>query len=132
MVRVRPALRFRLSTLMLLVLLAGVALGAAQAWRRRREYLDRAAYHAAAQAKLSAEAKALATDLTRLRPLLAGSCGNPRRYAQALEGVMADRAAHAAEHGRLKERYLRAASRPWGPDPVTAAGGRAALAASGR
>jgi hypothetical protein len=116
MLRVLSALpsRLRLRTLMLSVLLAGVAFGTERAWRRRQEYLNRAAYHAAAEAKLSAEARALAAELARLSPaLLKGPCGNPRRFAEALESVMTDRATRAAEHGHLKGRYLRAASHPW-------------------
>ena len=112
--RVLPLSRFRLRTLMLLVLLAAVALGTERAWHRRQEYLDRAAYHAAEEAKLSAVANALAAELACYRPLLRRpGCGNPRRYAEALESVMPTVATGAAEHGRLKRRYLRAASRPW-------------------
>jgi hypothetical protein len=122
MLRVRPALRFRLRTLILWVLLVGVALGAERAWRRRQEYLNRAAYHAAAEAKPSAEARALAAELARFPPaLLSGPCGNPRRYAEALNRGMTDRATRAAEHGRLKERYLQSASRPWELGPGTIA-----------
>jgi hypothetical protein len=118
MLRVLPASQFRLRTLILVVLLAGVALGTERAWRRRREYLNRAADHAAAEAKLSAKSRALAAELARLSPwLLRGPCGNPRRYAEALDGVMTTDAERAAEHGRLKERYLQAASRPWEPGP---------------
>ena len=113
MLRARPALQFRLRTLILTVLLVGVALGAERAWRRRQEYLNKATYHAAAEAKLSAEARALAAELARFSPtLLNGPCGNPRRYANALKSVMTDLATRAAEHGHLKERYLQAASRP--------------------
>jgi hypothetical protein len=120
MLRALPASRPRLRTLMLLVLLTGVALGADRAWRRRRECLDRAAYHAAEEARLSAEARVLAAELDKLSPsLLSGRCGNPWQYAKAMEGVMTDRATRAAEHGRWKARYLRAASRPWGPCPGT-------------
>ena len=119
MLRVRPALQFRLRNLILTVLLVSVALGAEPAWRRR-EYLNRAAYHAAAEAKLSAEARAVADELARFPPaLLNGQCGNPRRYAKALKGAMTYLATRAAEHGRLKERYLQAASRPWEPGPGT-------------
>jgi hypothetical protein len=121
MLRARPVLQFRLRTLILTTLLVGVALGAERAWRRRQEYLNRATYHAAAEVKLSAEARALADELARFPPaLLNGQCGNPRRYAKALKSVMTDLATHAAEHGRLKERYLQAAaSLPWEPGPVT-------------
>jgi hypothetical protein len=120
MLRVRPALQFRLRTLIFTVLLVGVALGAERAWRRRQENLNRAAYHAAEEAKLSAEAGVLANELARYSPaLLNGPCGNPRRYAEALKSVMTDVATRAAEHARLKERYLQAASRPWEPGPGT-------------
>jgi hypothetical protein len=113
MLRVRPALQFRLRTLILTVLLVGVALGAERAWRRRQENLNRAAYHAAAEAKLSAPVRALAAELARYSPpLLIAPCGNARRYAEALKNVMTDLATRAAEHGHLKERYLQAASRP--------------------
>jgi hypothetical protein len=106
---------------MLSVLLVGVALGTERGWRRRQEYLNRADYHAAAEAKLSAEARALAAELAARFPpvLLNGPCGNPRRHAKALESVMTNRATRAAEHGRLKERYLWAASRPSGSGPGT-------------
>ena len=120
MLRVRPALRFRLRTLLLCVLLVGVVLGAERTWRRRQEYLARAAFHAAEEAKLSAEARALAAAFARFPPaLLSGPCGNPRRYAKALNRGVTDRATRAAEHGRLKERYLQAAGRPWEPGPGT-------------
>jgi hypothetical protein len=120
MLRVRPELQFRLRTLILTVLLVGVALGAERAWGRRQENLNRAAYHAAAEAKLSAEVRTLAAELARYSPaLLNGPCGNPRRYAEALKNVTTDLATRAAEHGDLKERYLRAASRPWEPGPGT-------------
>jgi hypothetical protein len=118
MLRVRPALQFRLRTLIITVLTVGVALGAERAWRRRQEYLNRAAYHAAAGAKLSADARAVAAELARFPPaLLDGPCGNPRRHAKALKGVITDLATRAAEHGRLKEYYLRAASWYWEPGP---------------
>jgi hypothetical protein len=114
---------------MLLVLLAAVASGAERAWQRRQEYLEWAAYHAAAEAQLSAEARALAAEFARFRRLRR-PCGNAVRYARTLNFVMTDRAARAAEHRRLKGRYLRAASCPWAPGPVTTAAGVAALAAS--
>jgi hypothetical protein len=117
MLRVRRALRFRLRTLLLWVLLTGVALGAERA-RRRQEYLGRAAYHAAREAKLSAVARLLAAELARYPPeLLKGRCGNPRILADALKGVMTNHLARVAEHGYLKERYLQAAARPWEPVP---------------
>jgi hypothetical protein len=119
MLRVRPALQLRLRTLILTVLTVGVALGAERAWRRQ-SYLNRATYHAGAEAKLSADARAVAAELARFSPaLLNGPCGNPRRYAKALKNVMTDLATRAAEHRRLKERYLQAASRLWEPDPGT-------------
>jgi hypothetical protein len=115
---VRLAFRFRLRTLMLLVLLAGVALGTERVWRRRQEYLNRAAYHAAEEANLSALARRAAAVYASYAPLLRKpGCGNPRQYAEALKIVMTDCAKRAAEHRRLKEWYLRAASRPWGPGP---------------
>jgi hypothetical protein len=116
--RVLPASRLRLRTLMLLVLLAAIALETERAWGRRQEYLARAAYHAAAEARLAGEARAFASELARYRPVLRRpGCGNPRRYAEALDSVRATVAARAAAHGRLKERYLKAASRPWEPGP---------------
>jgi hypothetical protein len=120
MLRVRPALQFRLRTLIFTVLLVGVALGAERAWRRRQENLSRAVYHAAAEAKLSAEARTLAAEFAKFSSaMLNGPCGNPRRYAEALKNVATDSATRAAEHGHLKERYIRAASRPWEPVPGT-------------
>jgi hypothetical protein len=119
MLRVRPALQFRLRTLILMVLLVSVALGAERAWRRQ-SYLNRAAYHTGVEATLSADARALAAELASFSPTLKkGQCGNPRRYAKALKGAMTDLAIRAAEHGRLKDRYLQAASRPWEPSPGT-------------
>ena len=88
MLRARPANQFRLRTLTLLVLLAGVASGTERAWRRRHESLNRAAYHAAEEAKLSAEATVLAAEFARLRRLLNRSCGNPWRYAEAMKSLM--------------------------------------------
>jgi hypothetical protein len=130
MLRVRPAFRFRLRTLMLLVLLAGVALGTERAWRRRQEYLNRAAYHAAEEAKLSADARALAAAFARYSFVLRiPGCGNPRQDAEALKIGMTDCAKRAAEHRRSKEWYLRAASRPWGPGPGPGPGAQAAPAA---
>ncbi|MFO0891724.1 MAG: hypothetical protein U0790_21595 [Isosphaeraceae bacterium] len=118
MLRVRPALQLRLHTLVLTVLLVAVALGAERAWRRRQENLNRAVDHAAAEAQLTAEARALAAELARFSPaLLNRPCGNSLLRARALKHVMTDRATRAAEHGRFKERYLRAASRPWEPVP---------------
>jgi hypothetical protein len=100
---------------MLLVLLAAVALGAERA-RHRRGYLDRADYHAAEEARLSAESRALAAELARHRRFMAtpgsGRCGNIRPYFQALDRVWIRSTTRAAEHGLLKERCLRAASRP--------------------
>jgi hypothetical protein len=121
MLRVRPALQFRLRTLILMVLLVGVTFGAERVWRRRQEYLNRAAYHASEEATMSADARALAAELASYLPALQkkGQCGNPRRHAQALKTVMTELATSAAEHGRLKERYLQAASRPWEPGPET-------------
>jgi hypothetical protein len=120
MLRARPALQFRLRTLILMVLLVSVALGAERAWRRRQEYLNRADYHAGEEATLSADARALAAELASYSPaLLKGQCGNPRRHAKALKTVMTELATRAAEQRRLKERYLQAASRPWEPGPGT-------------
>ena len=120
MLRVRPATRFRLRTLMLCVLFTGVTLGAERAWHRRQECLDRAAYHAAAEAKLSAEASTLAAELAEIPPaLLNGSCGNTRRYAEAVKRVMINCATRAGQHGRLKERCLHMASRHWETSPET-------------
>jgi hypothetical protein len=103
---------------MLLVLLAAVALGTERAWRRRQEYLDRAAYHAAKEARLSASAKALADELAFYRRLLRQSClGNPQQDAETRKSLMTTFATRAAEHGRLKRCYLRAASRPWEQGP---------------
>ena len=115
--RILPASRFRLRTLMLLVLLTAVALGTERAWRRRQEYLGRAAYHAAEEAKLSATAKALAAEVASYRLMLRRACGNVRRHVEALDSTSTRYATLAAEQGHLKERYLRAASRPWEPSP---------------
>jgi hypothetical protein len=97
-------------------MLAGVVLGAERTWRRRQEYLNRAAYHATLEAKLSAQAKALAAELAGFPPaLLNGSC--LRVHPETLKSVMTNRATRAAQHGRLKERYLQAARCPWEPGP---------------
>jgi hypothetical protein len=120
MLRARPALQFRLRTLILTVLLVGVAFGAERAWRCRQSYLNRAAYHAGEEATMSADARALAAELASVLPTLKkGQCGNPRRHAKALKTVMTELATRAAEHECLKERYLQAASRPWEPGPGT-------------
>ena len=84
---VLQAVRPRLRTLMLLVLFVAAALGTERTWRRRREYLGRAAYHAAEEAKRLAQAKVLAVEVAQYRLMLRRPCGNIRRHVEAMDSL---------------------------------------------
>jgi hypothetical protein len=95
---------------MLLVLLCGAAMGGERLHHRRRAYLDRAAYHAAARATVSAPAKRAADEASALRAFFKRlsrngrlPCGNLQIRLKVLEAVATEMAWEAAEHRRLEQ-----------------------------
>ncbi|MFO0960200.1 MAG: hypothetical protein U0800_22635 [Isosphaeraceae bacterium] len=119
MPRFMPVFRFRLSHLLLMVLFAGMAMGAERTWNQRRIYLDRAAYHAAEEAKYTRYARLVQVEADRMRKYDIGYCSTYRISAKDYQLMKDDMDKQAEEHASHKERFRRAASRPWERGPQT-------------
>jgi hypothetical protein len=88
-----PRLRFTVRRLMVAVAVVAVLLGAFSLLRRASYCMDRAAWHAAQEARLRDEGRILASDTL----LIAANLADPR----------------ADEHARLSSMYQHVAFRPW-------------------